>query len=253
MSVAIDRLAAEVAGTSGDVATRAQLLTAWLHEALDWVKTDYQQRSVDEILERRAGNCAEQAKVLDALLQAAGIETRWMAELNVHPASARRQADSEALIAEYGMRATVFGYQHNDHRWLEIHEPASGDWLPADATLALVGYRDWIEARLGFGERPEAAAEMLVPFCVVVLDLDRILHEDRTSHYLIEKFNAHYDGRLEQLPGWEAWGNEVGALGTLGARTFEGGHDLHSERARIARLRDTYDQLAAEACESGRF
>ncbi len=251
MAVAIEQLASEVAGDAGDVTDRARHLTAWLHSELEWVATDYRQRSVDEIIERRAGNCAEQAQVLDALLQATGIETRWMAEVNVHPPSERRQADSEALVAEYATRATVFGYQHNDHRWLEVHDPASGSWLPVDATLALVDYPDWVEARLGFGARPDLAAEMLVPFCVVVLDRQRVLGENRTVHYLVDQFNARYDGRLSELAGWTAWRDEVATLGEIGAQTFAGKHDLHGERERISSLYKTYLQLVDEARERG--
>ncbi len=164
------------------------------------------------------------------MLRASGIDTRWIAEINIHPPSDQRQADSAAMINAYGPQATAFGYQHNDHRWLEIHDPESGDWLPADATLGIVDYPAWIEARLGFGDRPEEAVEMIVPFCVVVLDLDRVLHENRTTHYLVDKFNEHYCGRLEQLPAWDDWRDQVGKLGELGARTFQNTYDLHGER-----------------------
>jgi hypothetical protein len=249
MALALDSLAREIAGVDGGVAVRARRLTDWLHGSLEWVATDYAQRSVAEILERRAGNCAEQAKVLAALFQAAGIATRWIAELNVHPASDQRQADSEALLGQYGVAATVFGYQHNDHRWLELYEPATGDWLPADATLGIVDYPDWIDARLGFAARPAAAVEMLVPFCVVVLDLARVLHANRTEHYLIDRFNRRYDGQLEKLPAWAAWSAQIHELGQLGARTFENCHDLHRESGRIALLLETYEGLSEQARE----
>lgn len=249
MANAIENLSNQIAGPDGSVSERAQRLTDWLHVAFEWVATDYEQRTVEEILERRAGNCAEQAKVLDALLRAAGIETRWIAEINIHPPSDQRQSDSEALVTEHGLGATVFGYQHNDHRWLELHD--RDEWIPADATLGIVDYSDWIEARLGFGERPEEAREMIVPFCIVVLDLDRVLHEDRTGHYLVDKFNDHFDGKLAQLPAWSDWRSRVCELGELGALAFDGRHDLHAERERMAVLLNTCEKLRMEAVANG--
>ncbi|MEZ4573197.1 MAG: transglutaminase-like domain-containing protein [Thermomicrobiales bacterium] len=251
MAVAIDELAAGIAGPDGDVVTRARRLTDWLHGSLEWVATDYQQRSVDEILERGAGNCAEQAKVLDALLRASGIQTRWIAEINVHPASEQRQADSEGLKEQFGLGAAVFDYRHNDHRWLEIRDDEAGEWLPADATLAVVGVAGWIEARLGFEPRPPDAEEMLVPFCIVVRDLDRVLHENRTGHYLIDLFNQHYGGGLEGLAAWGSWTEQALELGELGARTFRNEYDLHGEIQRIERFLETYRELAEQARSAG--
>jgi hypothetical protein len=251
MTIDITALAGRIAGADGSVEQRAQRLTDWLHSSLEWVATDYEQRTVDEIIARRAGNCAEQARVLDALLTAAGIETRWIAEINVHPDSDQRQLDSEALIPAYGKRATVFGYRHNDHRWLEIYDPASGEWLPADATLGVVGITSWIEARLGFGRRHPEAVEMLVPFCVVELDLERRLGNYRTHHYLVESLDAYYGGSTARLPSWREWVSQVTALGDLGARAFLGETDLHAESGRIKTLWNIYRQLADEAAVEG--
>jgi transglutaminase-like putative cysteine protease len=253
VAVAINNLAAEIAGPAeaDNVEARAQRLTDWLHASLEWVATDYEQRTVDEILARRAGNCAEQAKVLDALLNGAGIKTRWIAEINIHPPSEQRAADSAALIPELGPRATVFGYQHNDHRWLEIYDAETEAWLPADATLGIVGYGGWIEARLGFGARPKEAVEMIAPFCVVVLDLDRVLHDNLTRRYLVDQFNEHFDGQLAALPAWDAWCAGVAELGKLGALAFQNQHDLRQDRGRIQRLNEAYHHLREQAREAG--
>ena len=185
------------------------------------------------------------------MLNAAGIETRWMAEINIHPASEQRAADSAAFIPQIGVQATIFGFQHNDHRWLEIYDPETGEWLPADATLGVVGYSDWIDVRIGFGDRPEEAAEMIVPFCVVVLDLERVLHENRTRHYLVENFDEHFGGELATLPAWDDWQSQVQDLGDRGAGAFQNRCDLREERHRISSLLETYEKLRNEALSAG--
>ena len=58
----------------------------------EWSATDYQHRTVEEILVRRAGNCAEQALVLNRLLRALDIDTREIAEINIQPPVARAWA-----------------------------------------------------------------------------------------------------------------------------------------------------------------
>lgn len=64
---------------------------SWLNEEFEWVQTDYVDRTVEEILARKAGNCAEQAKVVEKVLTHIGIETRWILEINSHPKSMERQ------------------------------------------------------------------------------------------------------------------------------------------------------------------
>ncbi|PFR60281.1 hypothetical protein COK29_29605, partial [Bacillus cereus] len=46
-----------------DESEKVNTIFAWLNEEFEWVQTDYVERTVEEILARRAGNCAEQAKV----------------------------------------------------------------------------------------------------------------------------------------------------------------------------------------------
>ena len=92
---------------------------------------------------------------------------------------------------------------------------------------------------------------MIAPFCIVVLDLDRVLHDNRTTHYLIDKFNARFCGALEQLSAWKDWCQEVRVLGDLGALTFQNTHDLHADSGRIGSLLDTYLQLKEQARDAG--
>jgi transglutaminase-like putative cysteine protease len=49
--------------TAGETTTRgrASKIVAWYATNLDWTATDYQRRTVDDILARRGGNCDELA------------------------------------------------------------------------------------------------------------------------------------------------------------------------------------------------
>lgn len=75
----------------------------WLNEEFEWVQTDYVERTVEEILARRAGNCAEQAKVVEKYLTHIGIETRWILEINSHSENMERQNFSLNLIENMGI------------------------------------------------------------------------------------------------------------------------------------------------------
>src|SRR5690349_1314344 len=77
--VEIDVLAKRVAG-EGDSLTRTQRLVSWMSSRLEWVATDYEVRTPEQILTRGAGNCADLASVLERLLRPAGISYRWVAE-----------------------------------------------------------------------------------------------------------------------------------------------------------------------------
>ena len=140
--VEIDALATRVAG-AGDSVARTQRLVSWMSSRLQWVATDYEERTPEQILARGAGNCAELASVLERLLQPTGISYRWVAEINLQPVSAERQADAVALIRQRGVGASVFGLRHNDHRWLEIRDDRSQEWVPADPATGLVGTSAW--------------------------------------------------------------------------------------------------------------
>ena len=194
--VEIDALAKRVAG-NGDSVTRAQRLVSWMNSRLEWVATDYQQRTPEQILARGAGNCADLASVLERLLRPAGISYRWVAEINVQPMSAERQANAMDLIRQRGASASVFGRHHNDHRWLEILDERSHEWIPADPATGLVGTATWVRARMALGERPAAAVpavadlvkDMIVPIAVVTSRDAAGTRVDRSVHYLIDEFD----------------------------------------------------------------
>ncbi len=104
---------------------RAEELLGWLSHNFKWLATDYKQRTVYEIIERKGGNCFELASVYMALIRTLGIKYRQVAEINIQPESERRQKNAESLVAKRGFTASVFGAGHNDHRWVEIYDEKS--------------------------------------------------------------------------------------------------------------------------------
>src|SRR6516165_4704361 len=55
---------------------KARTLLAWLGTHFEWKYTDYQNRTVQEIIARKGGNCFELATVYMALLQELNITYR---------------------------------------------------------------------------------------------------------------------------------------------------------------------------------
>ena len=100
----IDTLARRVAG-DGDAITRTQHLVSWMNSRLEWVATDYQRRTPEQILARGAGNCADLSSVLERLIRPAGIPYRWVAEINLQPPSDARS--ERARHGEQGRPALV--------------------------------------------------------------------------------------------------------------------------------------------------
>jgi hypothetical protein len=213
---------------------------------MPWVATDYRSRTVDEVLARGMGNCADHARVLMDLLKAGGFEVRWVQEVNLQAPSERRRASARAKVAEGGARYSVFGYQHNDHRWLEVRDPARGAWFPADSSLGVTGREAWAAARLGFGPRPDAVAEMIVPVFVEAVAPGRP-PESRSGAYLLQAFGEMEGGRLRALPAWPAWERAVRALETPASGAFRGDVDLHGQEALLAALAEAYGALRRQA------
>jgi transglutaminase-like putative cysteine protease len=249
----VDALAVRTAG-EGTVLERTSRLVSWINHDFEWTATDYQQRTPEQIIERRAGNCADLAKVLARLLDAVHVRYRIVREINVQPASDSRQTNAEAKIASGGARFSVFGRRHNDHTWLEVFEPDSSTWMPADPAVGVVGIENWISARLAFSDRrqPVVAATvpivqtMLVPFAVVAAGT-----EDRSAYYLIDQFDRTYGGRLHSLPAWAEWCSLVRELAPLAMGAFKGDANLHEHAATIARAAGAYETLRQQAIAAG--
>ena len=253
---AIDELAIQTAGRSGPSIERAQKLVSWINQDFKWLATDYQTRSVDQIIERRGGNCAELSKVLERLLKPTGIRYRWVSEINLHPYTPERQKSAARMVKEKGKRYSVFGLRHNDHRWLEVYDDASNQWVPADPSIGVVGVRSWIAFRMELVNRPkpsvpavaQIAESMIAPFAVVA-NIGRLDSEpeDRSEFYLIQEFNRAYDGKLASLPAWKRWVQGIRELSPLAGKAFAGEVDLHESNDKIAELAAAYEQLREQA------
>ncbi len=252
-------IAQSVAG-SGTSFEKTKRLVTWINTSFQWTATDYQQRTPQEIIERRGGNCAELASVLEVLLREAHIRYRWIAEINVQPASESRQHNSERRIAAVGNQASVFGFMHNDHRWLEVYDDSTSEWFPADPAVGVVGIQDWVLARLGLGERPAPSVSavanivknMLVPFVLVAMDSRNGKQlEDRSDYYLIDGFNKTYKGRLSSLQAWANWTAAVHRLSPKGRMAFAGKTNLHQDESEIKDVLATYQELQREALDAG--
>lgn len=255
----IDTLARRIAGDSGSSTERAQRLVTWINTQFNWTATDYQQRTAEQIIDRRGGNCAELSRVLERLLKPAGIRYRWVAEINLHPESPRRQQTAAEKVAQVGPRLSVFGLRHNDHRWLEVYDDQTDQWAPADPSIGIVGVEPWVEFRMGLAERPQPAVpavaeivkDMIVPFAVIVPATKDAPAENRSEFYLIDAFNHAYDGRLATLPAWDDWVAGVRELSALAAGAFEGKVNLHESSEKISHLAKTYDALRRQAAARG--
>jgi hypothetical protein len=234
-------------GEAVTATARVRAVIAWTHANLDWTTTDYQDRTPEQVLARGGGNCHEQARLVRAMLAPAGVETRLVREINIQPASARRQRDAEAQIARSGPRASVFGARHNDHVWTEYRDVEQGEWVPADPTLNVVGIDAWVRARLGFGPRPVHEiipyADMLFPIAVVA-PLGEGRFEGRTERLLVRGFGDHVPG-VATRSGWTHWSGLVLRMEAALILTLQGRHNLHGDQALLDELTRTYAALRA--------
>lgn len=229
---------------------RAERLLQWLSGNFKWLSTDYEKRTVKEIIVRKGGNCFELATVYISLMKTLGLKYRSVAEINIQPRSERRQRSAENLVATRGNAYSVFGEQHNDHRWVEIYDETSGTWIPADPSVGVIGLEPWLKARVWFGERwaidTSITNDMIVPFAIVVTDSVHKIVEDRTSYYVVSSFDRLYNGKLSALPSWNDWKACVAGIGDRCKGAFEGKVNLHQYRQEIANIASTYARLRSE-------
>lgn len=226
----------------------------WTNQNLHWNYTDYKSRTVKEILYQKGGNCAEQASVVKSLIEAIDIKTRKVVEINIQPAKAERQKDAEKRIQEIGNRASVFGLAHNDHVWIEFFDEEQQTWIPADPTLGLVGLEYWLKARIGFQKRIVhdilPSADILVPIAILIMDTNRKITDNRSTHYLIDSFDKIYQGKLSSLPSWSEWKKSIVFIQEKAMKAFQGEVNLHEYASQIKQVGEIYQSLRKEYCAS---
>lgn len=250
--VDLQQMASDIVGDADSDRDKAEKIIVWLNKNFTWTDTDYRNRSVEEITARRGGNCAEQVRVTRALLDELGIPTRNITEINVQPESEQRQKDAEEVVSKWGVKGSVFGLRHNDHRWIEFYDSQARAWTPADPSLGLLGLESWLMARVGFDSRPThhilPARDMLVPFCIFATDdrESRIL-EDRSKYYLIEQFNHIYGGKLAEAPPWPRWEQLAEGIAPHCKGALLGQENLHHQTDAIEQIGAVYKALRRES------
>src|SRR5215475_11809264 len=187
---------------------RAQAIVRWLAENFEWKATDYQKRTVQEIVERRGGNCNELAMVALAAMKELNIKLRRVHEVNIYTNTPDRGERAHQMVKEKGNTFSVFGRHHNDHVWLELYDSVANEWFPADPSSGLVGIEEWMKGRVWFGRRSTLnpiTEDMIVPVAIFAADADGKFAISRTHHYLIDEFDRLYGGKLHAQPAWKQW------------------------------------------------
>lgn len=235
---------------------KARTLLEWLSHSFAWTATDYQQRTVKQIIVRQGGNCFELAKVYMALINELGIQYRPIAEINLHVPSEQREKTSEGKIKDAGNTMSVFGYQHNDHRWVEVYDDSSHTWIPVDPTMDLIGFDQWLKGRAWFESRhtinDEFSSDMIAPFAIFVVDKNdkSKMIEDRTQEYMVKQLDRLYQNKLAGLPSWQQWIDQLKNINSHARNAFAGTENLHDYGKAINDLRNTYDRLKEEWLQS---
>lgn len=245
----LKKFALSIVGDRTSNYDKANVLLDWVCNRLAWLATDYKSRTVKEILARSGGNCFELAKVYMAMIKELNIEYRPIAEINIHKYSDDRQQGAAEKVKTNGNRMSVFGRQHNDHRWVEIYDDRNKEWIPVDPSMNVIGTEQWLKARVWFGKRvtidTALTNDMIVPFVVFVVSptSTSTMTENRTQHYLVDEFNKLYQNRLSALPAWKQWVQQVDELDDAARDAFAGKANLHEHGDQIAALAKTYSQL----------
>jgi len=227
---------------------QAQAIVRWLAKNFEWKATDYQKRTVQEIIERKGGNCNELAMVALSAMKELNIKIRQVHEVNIHVNTPERGVRAHEMVKEKGNTLSVFGRHHNDHVWLELYDSAAKDWFPADPSSGLVGTEEWMKGRVWFGKRVSLnpiTQDMIMPFAIFAADDSGKFTINRTQHYVIDEFDRLYDGKLHKLAAWKRWLTLIDLLDDKVAGAFAGSINLHDYESQIDELAVVYDQLRA--------
>ena len=240
--------AQEVSKNAKSELGRAQAIVRWLAENFEWKATDYQKRTVQDIIERKGGNCNELAMVALSVMKELDIKLRRVHEVNIYTNTPERGDRAREMVKEKGNKSSVFGRHHNDHIWLELYDSAANDWFPADPSSGLVGLDEWMKGRMIFGKRfslNPLTEDMIVPFAVFAADAEGKFTINRTQHYLLDEFDRFYGGKLHTLSAWKQWTASLDLLDDKVAGAFAGNVNLHEYESQIDSLAATYEQLRA--------
>jgi len=227
---------------------RAQAIVRWLAQNFEWKATDYQKRTVPEIIERQGGNCNDLAMVALAAMKELNIQLRRVHEVNIYTNTPERGARAREMVKAKGNSYSVFGRHHNDHVWLELYDSAAREWFPADPSSGLVGTEEWMKGRVWFGKRSTLnpiTDDMIVPFAIFAADADGKFTINRTQHYLVDELDRLYGGKLHKNQLWEQWTAALDLLDDKVAGAFAGSINLHEYEAQIDSLAVIYEQLRA--------
>jgi Transglutaminase-like superfamily len=225
---------------------RAQAIVRWLAKNFEWKATDYQKRTVAEIIERRGGNCNELAMVALAAMKELNIKLRRVHEVNIYTNTPERGMRAREMVKEKGNAYSVFGRHHNDHVWLELFDSAANEWFPADPSSGLVGTKEWLKGRVWFGKRVTLnpiTEDMIVPFAIFAADENGKFTVNRTRHYLVEEFDRLYSGKLHRQMLWKEWTSSLDLLDDKVGGAFAGNINLHEYESQIDSLAATYEEM----------
>jgi hypothetical protein len=229
---------------------QTQAIVRWLTQNFEWKTTDYQKRTVPDIVERGGGNCDDFSSVALAAMNELGIKSRKVHEVHIRTESPDRGARARALVKEKGNAYSVFGRHHNDHVYLEVYDSTAREWFPADPWGGLVGTDEWMKGRVWFGQRASLnpdAEDMIVPIAIFAADAAGKFTIDRTKHYLSDEFDRLYGGKLHENPAWPRWVTLLDGVSPKVKEAFAGTFDLHQDEPEIDELAATYDRLRAGA------
>lgn len=166
-------------------------------------------RTLEQIVEKRGGNCVSYAVLAVAVLRSHGIPARLVVE--------EVYTNVSLLRAPACLVRAPIGPTLNGHVWLEAE--LGGRWIPADAELGIFGDEEWSAARLLRGVTVAALGlgikeHWKFPLRIRRLDASGQPDENVTELYLVEKFRG--------LPGLES---PLGVDWLEGVRYFAGAFD----------------------------
>ena len=77
---------------------QAQAIVKWLATNFEWKATDYQKRTVQEIIERKGGNCNDLAMVALSAMKELNITLRRVHEVNIHVNAPERGVRAHEMV-----------------------------------------------------------------------------------------------------------------------------------------------------------